>query len=88
MPEHSTATALTGSECIRLALEALCATAMVWMPPMRHILATLDPQRPDVTALVRRCADAGFPGSLAVEVADRVLQDLGGRLDAYDTAPR
>ena len=88
MPEHSTATALTGSECIRLALEALCATTMVWRPPMRHILATLDAQQPDVAALVRRCADAGFPGSLVVNVADRVLRDLGGRLDAYDTAPR
>lgn len=88
MPEHSAATALAGSECIRLALEALCATATVWMPPMRHILATLDAPQPDVTALVRRCAEAGFPSSLAVKVADRVLQDLGGRLDAYDTSPR
>lgn len=88
MPEHSAATALAGSECIRLALEVLCATALVWMPPMRNILATLDGRRPDVTALVRRCADTGFPGSLAVEVADQVLRDLGGRLDAYDTTLR
>jgi hypothetical protein len=88
MPENSAATALAGSECVRLALEAFCGTKKLWMPPMRTILATLDAQHPDVTALVRRCADAGFPGSLAVKVADRVLQDLGGRLAAYDTAPQ
>ena len=85
MPEHSAATALVGSECIRLALEAFCATMHVWMPPMRSVLATLETQHPDVTALVRLCADAGFPGSLAVQVADRVLQGLGGRIEAYDT---
>ena len=86
MPEKSAASALAGSECVRLALEAFCATTKRWMPPMRSILTMLDAQSPDLSVLVRQCADAGFPVSLTVGVADRVLRDLGGRLDAYDTA--
>ena len=88
MPETSAATALMGAECVRLAIEAFCATAMVWMPPMRDVVTTLDAQHADVTTLVRQCASAGFPASLAVRVADRVLRDIGGRLEAYDTSPQ
>ncbi len=87
MPERSAATALAGSECISLALTALCAAERLWKPPMRSMLDTLDAQHPDVTAIVRRCADTGFPASLVVEVADRILARLGGRIDDYDTAP-
>ena len=85
MPENSAATALAGSECVRLALEASCATTQLWMPSMRKMLTVLDAQYPELSTLVRQCADAGFPASLAVGVADWVLRDLGGRLDAYDT---
>ena len=88
MPETSAATALMGGECVRLAIEALCATAMVWMPSMREVLTTLDAQHANVTELVRQCAGEGFPAPLAVRVADRVLRELGGRLEAYDTSPQ
>lgn len=85
MPPRSAATALTGSEAVRLALEALCATERVWMPPMRRVLATLDNQHAELAALVRQCADAGFTGLLAIKVCDLVLDGLGGRLEGYDT---
>ena len=87
MPERSAATALVSSECVQFALEAFCGLERLWLPPMRSVLATLDAQHSAEVAIVRRCADAGFPASLAVEVADRVLLRLGGRLDAYDTGP-
>lgn len=84
MPERSTATALIGSDVVRLALEALCAAHRVWNPPIRRILAGLGDQHAEFVALVRECVDAGFPASLAIRVVDRVLELLGGRLDQYD----
>jgi len=86
MPERSAATALVGSRCVQHALEALCAAECVWMSSMRDVLGVLDSRYPDVTAIVRRCADSGFPASFAVEVADRVLSRFGGRLSSYDTS--
>jgi hypothetical protein len=85
MPEHSAATALMASECVRMSIEALCATERLWVPPMRSALVTLYSTHPAIAELVRHCADRGFSGSLAVELADQVLERLGGRLDSYDT---
>lgn len=85
MPEHSPATALVASAGIRLALEAQCAMNRSWMPSLRHALADLQPHWPELIAMVERCADAGFPRSLAREVAGSVLLALGGELNTYDT---
>jgi hypothetical protein len=86
MPEHSATTALMASTGVRLALEAQCALDRAWMPPLRRALALLQPRRPDLVALIERCAQAGFPRSLAQGVAMTVLQSLGGELEAYDTS--
>jgi hypothetical protein len=86
MPERPAATALVGSECVRLALEALCATDQRWMPSTRKVLDTLGDEYREVIRIVRQCADSGFPASLAVQAADWVLCRIGGRLESYDTS--
>jgi len=85
MPEHSAPTALVASAGIRLALEAHCARTRTWMPSLRHALDLLQPQSPELTAMIERCAAAGFPRSLTLQIGVTVLQDLGGELDTYDT---
>jgi predicted nucleotidyltransferase len=85
MPEHSAATALTASECVRLSIEALCAKERIWMPQMRSALGTLGATHPDIADMMRHCADRGFPASVAKQLAERILERLGGRLDTYDT---
>jgi diadenosine tetraphosphatase ApaH/serine/threonine PP2A family protein phosphatase len=85
MPENSAATALMASAGTRLALEAQCAIDRVWLPSLRNTLTTLQPLWPDLMALIERSATAGFPRSLARQVAKVVLQHLGGELETYDT---
>ena len=86
MPERSASTAFTDSEGDRRALEPLPAAERVRMPPTRGIFTTLDGQRTQMLALVRQCAEAGFPRSLAVQLTDWVLHRPGGRLESYETS--
>lgn len=85
MPDRSPATALAASECVRVAIDAFCAAEQLWRPPIRTALTALEPHHPLMTALVHECAEAGFTGVCATQVADVVLTRLGGRLDQYDT---
>ncbi len=86
MPDRSPATALAASECIRVAIDAFCGAEQLWRPPPRTALTVLEPHHPEMTALVRQCAEAGFTRAWAMQVADLVLAHLGGRLDKYDTS--